>query len=151
MTHPLVGLPAPDFTLHDQDGITVTLSELRGTHVLLVFVPWAFSPVCTYEIEQLRDADDLNAAEARILVINCDSTFVNQEWAYQNKFVGTLLSDFWPHGAVAREYGVFDDETGRARRGTFHVNADGVVDWVLVNPTGDARDLSEYRKVLGLV
>ncbi len=151
MTHPLVGQPAPDFTLVDQDGISVALSDLRGTEVLLVFVPWAFSPVCTYEIEQLRDADDINEAEARVLIINCDSTFVNQEWAYQNKFMGTLLSDFWPHGEVARAYDVFDAETGRARRGTFHVTTDGIIDWVLETPTGDARDLSEYRKVLGLV
>jgi peroxiredoxin len=151
VTHPLVGQAAPDFTLVDQDGISVTLSDLRGTETLVVFVPWAFSPVCTYEIEQLRDADDINESAARVLIINCDSTFVNQEWAYQNKFVGTLLSDFWPHGEVARAYDVFDEKTGRARRGTFHITANGIVDWVLETPTGDARDLSEYRKVLGLV
>jgi len=151
VTHPLVGMTAPDFTLRDQDGLALTLSTLRGSEVLLVFVPWAFSPVCTYEIEQLRDADDLNAADARIVIVNCDSSFVNQEWAYQNKFDGTLLSDFWPHGEVSRAYGAFDEETGRSRRGTFHITAEGVVDWVLINPTGDARDLSEYRKVLGLI
>lgn len=151
MTHPLVGQPAPDFTLTDQDGLQLSLSSLRGDDVLLVFVPWAFSPVCTYEIEQLRDAPDIQESAARVLVINCDSKFVNQEWAYLNKFTGTLLSDFWPHGEVSRLYGVFDEETGRSKRGTFHVTADGTVDWVLVNPTGDARDLDEYRKVLGLV
>lgn len=151
MTHPLVGHAAPDFTLTDQDGVDVKLSALRGTEILLVFVPWAFSPVCTYELEQLRDAEDLLASDAKVFVVNCDSKFVNQEWAYQNKFPGTLLSDFWPHGAVSREYGVFDEERGRSRRGTFHITADGVVDWALVNPTGDARDLDAYRKVLGLV
>jgi len=151
VTHPLEGSVAPDFTLQDQDGISYTLSDLRGTEVLLVFVPWAFSPVCTYELEQLRDAEDIENSDAKVLIVNCDSNFVNQEWAYQNKFVGTMLSDFWPHGEVCRKYQVFDDETGRARRGTFHINADGVVDWVLVNPTGDARDLTEYRKVLNLV
>ncbi|WP_291378323.1 redoxin domain-containing protein [Demequina sp.] len=151
MTHPLVGHAAPEFTLSDQDGINVSLSALRGSDVLLVFVPWAFSPVCTYELEQLRDAEDLVASDAHVLVVNCDSKFVNQEWAHQNKFPGTLLSDFWPHGAVSREYGVFDEELGRSKRGTFHVNADGLIDWALVSPSGDARDLEEYRKVLGLV
>ncbi len=151
MTHPLVGRAAPDFTLSDQDGIDVSLSSERGRDVLLVFVPWAFSPVCTYELEQLRDAEDLVVSDAKVFVVNCDSKFVNQEWAYQNAFTGTLLSDFWPHGAVSRAYGVFDEESGRSKRGTFHINAHGVVDWVLVNPTGDARDLDEYRKVLGLV
>lgn len=150
MSHPLEGLQAPDFTLKDQDGLTVSLRQLRGSEALLVFVPWAFSPVCTYEIEQLRDAPDLTESGARVLVINCDSAYVNQEWAYQNKFVGTLLSDFWPHGEVSKAYGVFDEETGRSKRGTFHITADGTIDWVLVNPTGDARDLQEYRKVLGL-
>lgn len=151
MTHPLVGQPAPDFVLSDQDGIDVSSATLRGTEVLLVFVPWAFSPVCTYELEQLRDADDLAQSDAKVFVVNCDSKFVNQEWAYQNEFSGTLLSDFWPHGDVSRAYGVFDEELGRSKRGTFHINADGVVDWALVNPTGDARDLDAYRKVLGLV
>lgn len=151
MTHPLVGHTAPEFTLTDQNGIDVQSSALRGKEILLVFVPWAFSPVCTYELEQLRDAEDLLASDAKVFVVNCDSKFVNQEWAYQNNFPGTLLSDFWPHGAVSREYGVFDEELGRSKRGTFHINGDGVVDWALVNPTGDARDLDAYRQVLGLV
>ena len=148
MSHPLEGQLAPDFTLKDQDGVSFTLSELRGSEVLVVFVPWAFSPVCTYEIEQLRDAQDLESQGAKVVVINCDSMIVNQEWAYQNKFMGTLLSDFWPHGEVSKFYGVFNEEAGRARRGTFHVTAEGIVDWVLVNPMGDARDLDLYRQVL---
>lgn len=150
MTHPLVGDAAPDFSLPDQDGVTVSLADLKGTDALIVFVPFAFSPVCTYELEQLRDADDLTSADARIVVVNCDSTYVNQEWAYQNKFAGTLLSDFWPHGEMSKRYGVFDETLGRSKRGSFHLNADGIIDWVLVNPTGDARDLELYRKVLGV-
>ncbi len=150
MTHPLVGHQAPDFSLSDQDGVPVSLTDLRGCEALIVFVPFAFSPVCTYELEQLRDASDLTAGGARILIVNCDSTYVNQEWAYQNKFEGTLLSDFWPHGAMSESFGVFDAELGRAKRGTFHIDASGMVDWALVNPTGDARDLAEYRKVLGV-
>jgi peroxiredoxin len=146
-----VGQPAPDFTLLDQDGVAVSLSDLRGAEALVVFIPYAFSPVCTYELEQLRDAEDLTSSDARILVISCDSTYVNQEWAYLNKFEGTLLSDFWPHGVVCQSYGVFDHELGRAKRGTFHIDANGIVDWVLVNPTGDARDLAQYRQVLGLI
>jgi len=151
VTHRLVGLPAPDFTLPDQDGMAVSLGDLRGAEALLVFIPYAFSPVCTYEIEQLRDAKDLAAANARIVIIDCDSTFVNQEWAYQNKFEGTLLSDFWPHGVVSRKYRVFDEDLGRAKRCSFHIDANGVVDWTLESPKGDARDLTEYRKVLGLI
>ncbi len=151
MTHPLVGQPAPDFALPDQDGVPVSGADLRGADALIVFVPFAFSPVCTYELEQLRDASELTAEGARIVIVNCDSTYVNQEWAYQNKFEGTLLSDFWPHGAMCESFGVFDAELGRAKRGSFHIDANGIVDWVLVSPTGDARDLAEYRKVLGVL
>ncbi|NTV39503.1 MAG: redoxin domain-containing protein [Demequinaceae bacterium] len=150
MTHPLVGQPVPEFSLPDQDGVRVSSTDLSGSDTLIVFVPFAFSPVCTYELEQLRDASDLTSAGARVVIVNCDSTYVNQEWAYQNKFEGTLLSDFWPHGAMCERFGVFDAELGRAKRGSFHVDANGIVDWVLVSPTGDARDLAEYRKVLGV-
>jgi peroxiredoxin len=126
------------------------LSDYRGGRVLVVFVPWAFSPVCTYEIEQLRDAPELAEAVSALVVINCDSMYVNQEWATQNSFEGTLLSDFWPHGETARAYGVFNEDRGQARRGSFLIDADGIVAWVLENPEGDARDLSLYRQALGL-
>lgn len=150
MSHPLIGRPAPEFALRDQNGRTVRLSDFRGGKVLMVFVPWAFSPVCTYEIEQLRDAPDLGEAVAALLVVNCDSMYVNQEWADRHGFHGTLLSDFWPHGETARAYGVFNEERGQARRGTFLINELGVVEWVLENPEGDARDLALYRQALGL-
>lgn len=150
MTHPVVGQPAPLFELRDHNGGTVRLEDLRGSTVLLVFVPWAFSPVCTYEIEQLRDAHDVRDAVDNVLIINCDSMFVNQEWADRNDYDGQLLSDFWPHGATATAYGVFNEERGQARRGTFFINADGVVEWVVENPDGSPRDLERYRELLGL-
>ncbi len=150
MTHPLLGQLAPDFSVRDHQGRSITLSDLRGRPVLLVFVPWAFSPVCTYELEQLREADDVRAAVGELLVVNCDSMYVNQEWAEANSFDAPLLSDFWPHGEVSRAYGVFDEERGRAQRGTFLIDAHGVVQWVLENPDGSPRDLALYREALGL-
>jgi len=59
-----------------------------------------------------------------------------------------LLSDFWPHGAVATQYGVFDPERGIANRGTFIIDKDGIVRWKVVNPVLQARDLAEYSKAL---
>ena len=150
MTHSLLGMPAPDFDLKDQNGRTVSLSTLRGGRVLVVFVPWAFSPVCTYEVEQLRDAADVQAAVSALLIINCDSMYVNQEWAEQNTFEGVMLSDFWPHGQTAQAYGVFNAERGLANRGTFLIAADGTVEWVLESPEGTPRDLAAYRTALGL-
>jgi peroxiredoxin len=143
-------MPAPDFELKDQNGRTVALSALRGGRVLVVFVPWAFSPVCTYEVEQLRDAADVRAAVSELLIVNCDSVYVNQEWAEQNNFEGVMLSDFWPHGETAQAYGVFNEERGLANRGTFLIDADGVVEWVLESPQGTPRDLDAYREALGL-
>lgn len=124
--------------------------DLQGQRLLLVFVPWAFSPVCTYEIEQLRDASDIRGAVDQILIVNCDSIYVNQEWAEQNNYDDVLLSDFWPHGQVASAYGVFNEDRGQARRGTFLIDAEGTVEWVLENPDGSPRDLQLYREALGV-
>lgn len=150
MTHPLLGRPAPEVELRDQNGATVRLADLRGGRVLLVFTPWAFSPVCTYEVEQLRDATDIHEAVARILVVNCDSMFTNQEWADREGVTDSVLSDFWPHGEVSRAYGVFDEERGRSRRGSFLIDAEGTVEWVLESPDADPRDLARYREALGI-
>jgi len=148
VTHPLVGSRVPDFSLRDHNGREVSPATLAGASALLVFVPWAFSPVCTYELEQLRDASDVREQVGQLVVINCDSMYVNQEWADANAFDSPVLSDFWPHGEVSRAFGVFDEERGRARRGTFCLDADGVVRWVVENPDGSPRDLELYRAEL---
>jgi len=146
---PAVGALAPDFTLADTHGSPVTLSALRGSPVVVVFVPFAFSGICTSELCELRD--NLGAFEdagARVLVVSCDPAPAQRAWAEQEGYRFDLLSDFWPHGEVARAYGVFDDERGRALRGSFLVDADGVLRWSVVNPAGQARDLGAYRAAL---
>jgi peroxiredoxin len=144
-----VGDPAPDFTLPDTHGSPVTLSELRGTPVVVVFVPFAFSGVCTGELCELRDNIELfEATGTRLLVISCDPLYSLRAWAEQEGYGFDLLSDFWPHGEAATAYGVFDAERGLARRGSFLVDVDGVVRWAVVNPAGRARDLAGYREAL---
>ncbi|GAA2722559.1 peroxiredoxin [Cellulomonas aerilata] len=144
-----VGDPAPDLTLPDTHGSPVTLSELRGAPVVLVFVPFAFSGVCTGELCELRDNIELfDSAGARLLVVSCDPTYALRAWAEQEGYGFDLLSDFWPHGQAATAYGVFDTERGRAVRGSFLVDADGVIRWAVVNPPGQARDLAGYRTAL---
>jgi mycoredoxin-dependent peroxiredoxin len=59
-----------------------------------------------------------------------------------------MLSDFWPHGGVARSYGVFDEGRGLATRGTFIIDKSGVVRWKVINAIPQARDLAEYQKAL---
>lgn len=146
---PGVGDPAPDFELQDQHGTPVRLSSLRGGNVLLVFYPLAFSGVCTGELDVIRDQllPGLGA-DTRVLAISVDSMFALRAWADARGYSFTLLSDFWPHGAVARSYGVFDDERGVAVRGSFVVDREGVVRWKVVNPIGEARDVEAYRKAL---
>ncbi|MBA9004453.1 MULTISPECIES: peroxiredoxin [Thermomonospora] len=147
---PGVGDVAPDFELRDQHGTPVRLSSLRGEHnVLLVFYPLAFSGVCTGELDVIRD-ELLPAlgADTRVLAVSVDSMFALRAWADARDYAFGLLSDFWPHGAVARSYGVFDDERGVAVRGSFVVDREGVVRWKVVNAIGEARDIDEYRKAL---
>ncbi len=144
-----VGDVAPDFELRDQHGSPVRLSAQRGGKVVLVFYPLAFSGVCHGELSALRD-EFLPAAgeDVRVLAVSVDSMFALRAWSDQERYTFPLLSDFWPHGGVARAYGVFDDEKGVAMRGTFVIDAEGVVRWKVVNPMPSARDISEYHKAL---
>jgi len=144
-----VGVPAPDFELVNQFGEPVRLSELRGRAVVLVFFPFAFSGICTGELCEIRDNLALfEDADAVVLGVSVDSKFAQRAYAEREGYTFDLLADFWPHGAVAEQYGVFDPESGMARRGTFIIDADGIVRYVVVNPRGQARDFAEYRSAL---
>jgi peroxiredoxin len=141
-----VGDVAPEFTLPDQDKQQVSLAELRGTPVLLVFYPFAFSGICTGELCQLRD--ELSAytdAGVRVLAISTDPVFSLKAFREKEGFEFPLLSDFWPHGTVAQAYGVFNEKAGMALRGTFLVAADGAVAFAEVNQPGDAREQSGWK------
>jgi peroxiredoxin len=141
---------APDFELKDQHGSPVRLSSFQGTkNVVLVFYPLAFSGVCTGELCALRDDfPEVNREDVELLTVSVDSTFVLRTWADRDNFDFSLLSDFWPHGEVAKLYGVFDEDKGVATRGTFIIDKAGVIRWKVVNPIPQARDIAEYTKVL---
>ena len=146
---PAVGDAAPDFELLNQFGEPVRLSELRGRNVVLVFFPFAFSGICTGELCEIRDNLALfEDADAVVLGISVDSKFAQRAYAEKEGYAFDLLADFWPHGAVAEQYGVFDAESGMAKRGTFIIDAGGIVRYVVVNPRGQARDFTEYRAAL---
>lgn len=146
MSHPLVGAAAPEFAMTDTHGRTVTSESLAGTAYMLVFVPFAFSDTCTNELIDLRGAEDLlNRDGLKVIVVSCDSVYTLKAWADTHSYRAELLSDFWPHGEVSRQYGVFNPRKGLATRGTFLVDAAGVVRWAIVNPEGEARDLADYR------
>jgi mycoredoxin-dependent peroxiredoxin len=145
-----IGDVAPDFELKDQHGTPVTLAGFRGKkNVVLVFYPLAFSGVCTGELCQMRDSfPEADRDDVEVMTVSVDSVFAHKKWADTEGFQFELLSDFWPHGAVAKLYGVFDDEKGLATRGTFIIDKNGVVHWKVVNAIPQARDLADYQKAL---
>jgi peroxiredoxin len=146
-----VGDAAPDFTLKDQDGNDVTLSLFRGSrNVVLVFYPFTFTGVCEGELCALRDdKPEYDDADAQLLALSCDSRFAQQQWAQQQGFTFPVLSDFWPHGAVARAYGVFNEQLGCANRATFVIDKGGkIVDTFAAPDLGTAREKSSYESGL---
>ncbi|MFN4000913.1 peroxiredoxin [Microcella sp.] len=147
---PAVGSVAPDFTLRDQFGQSVTLSSFRGgSAVAIVFFPLAFTGTCTGELCELRDNLAMfRAAGVRLVGISVDSTATLREFAERESYDFTLLADFWPHGEVARRYGAFIDEKGFATRLTVLVDAQGVVRASFVVPPGEARPLAAYREAI---
>jgi mycoredoxin-dependent peroxiredoxin len=146
----LIGASAPDFELPDQHGRRWQLSEAHGRGALLVFFPFAFTGVCTGELRALRDEVTPSLPDDMLMAaVSCDSMFALRVFAEREGLDFPLLSDFWPHGAVASSYGVFDAERGCAIRGSFLVDADGIVRWSVINAMPDARDVADYRRALG--
>jgi peroxiredoxin len=145
-----IGDEAPDFELKDQHGQTVRLSSLRGEKAaLVVFYPWAFSGTCSGELQALQERQgELVSDDLAVLTVSTDPMYALRAFADQHGFTFPLLSDFWPHGAVASAYGVLSDEVGIALRGTFLVDKQGVVRWSVVNDIPDARDIDEYKKAV---
>ncbi len=145
-----VGQQAPDFELKDQHGTPVRLSDFQGRrNVVLVFYPLAFSGVCSGELGTLRDDfPEVTGGDVELITVSVDSTFVLRTWADRDGFAFSMLSDFWPHGAVAKLYGVFDADKGVATRGTFIIDKSGVIRWMVMNPIPQARDIAEYKKAL---
>lgn len=150
---PTVGEPAPDFTLENQNGEKTTLSSLRGAkNVLVVFYPFAFSGICTGELCAIRDdIAGYQNDDVQVLAVSCDPKFSLRAWADAERYDFPLLSDFWPHGEVARRYGVLLEDFGMATRGSFLVDREGVLRWAVVNGPGQARDLGAYREALAAV
>jgi peroxiredoxin len=140
---------APDFELADQHGESVSLRGIldSGRAALIVFLPFAFSGVCTGELEAMREEQDgLRNERVETVVVSCDSIYALRVFAEREQIDYSLLSDYWPHGEVARAYGVFAEERGCALRGSFLVGTDGTIAWRVVNQIPFARDVGEYLR-----
>ena len=147
---PPVGAEAPDFELRSHHGEPTRLSDFRGTKsVIVLFYPYAFSGTCTGELCEIRD--DLSTFQndaVQVLAVSCDPVHSLRAFAEKEGYQFPLLSDFWPHGATATAYGVFDERFGAAIRGSFLVDPSGVVRWSVINGIGEARDLAGYQAAL---
>ena len=145
-----IGSMAPDFELVNQHGQKISLSSYQGKkNVVVIFYPFAFSGICTGELCALRD--DLAAFQndkVELISISCDPMYANKVFAEQEGYKFQVLSDFWPHGAIAKAYGVFDENRGCATRGSFIIGTDGKIKWMVVNGLGEARNIAEYKAAL---
>lgn len=145
-----VGETAPEFSLHDQNNEEVALSAFRGDKaVLVIFYPLAFTGICTGELCAVRD--DLGAFQnddVQVVTISVDSPYSHKIFSEREGYEFPLLSDFWPHGAVAQSYGVFNETTGFANRGTFLVDKQGIVRFAEMNSPGEGRDPQAWREAI---
>jgi len=144
-----IGQAAPDFEIMNQHGEKVSLAEFKGLkNVVIMFYPFAFSGKCTGELCALRD--DLSSFqndEVQLLAISCDHMFSQRAFAEEEGYKFPLLTDFWPHGAVAKAYGVFDEVHGCAVRGSFLIDLQGILRWQ-VNSGRDVRNIEDYRAAI---
>jgi len=135
------GERAPEFDLEVKHGERVRLSDFRGrSNVLLVFHPFAFTPVCEEEARDLQEnLESFRNAQTEIVFVSCDSAPTRQAWRRELGAEYTFASDFWTHGAAAKTYGVFNETNGAPYRGTFLIDKDGVVIWSLVKTRDERR------------
>jgi len=136
------GDKAPDFDLEGARGERVRLADYHGRkNVLLVFHPFAWTSICTEEAQDLQqNLATFHDADTEVVLVSCDPAPSRQAW---RKAIGAdyeFPSDFWSHGAAAKAYGVFDEETGAPLRGTFLIDKTGTVIWSLVNDAATRRD-----------
>ena len=146
-----IGQEAPDFELKGHGADKKKLSDYRGEQaVALVFYPFTFTGVCQGELCQLRDDfSEFEQAGVQVMAISCDTAPAQKKWAEDQGFNFPVLSDFWPHGEVAKAYGVFNDAIGAASRATFLIGKDGVVVDTFESPDlGTAREKSRYQEAI---
>ena len=145
-----IGSAAPDFELSDQHGEKVSLSSFKGKkNVVVLFIPFAFTGTCTGELCARRDdLAPFQNESVQLHAISCDSMFTQRIFAEQEGYKFPVLADFWPHGAAAKAYGIFNEELGCAMRGTFIIDKEGILRWQIVNGLGDARNIADYKTAI---
>lgn len=146
-----IGQQAPDFELKDTDNNPVALSSFRGEQpVLVVFYPFTFTGVCEGELCAIRDDfAEFEAKGVQVLAISCNARHAQGLWKEQQGYQFPVLSDFWPHGAAAQAFGVFNEDLGCAMRYSFLIGTDGtIVDVFGSDELGTPRQAARYTEAL---
>ena len=148
-----IGSLAPAFSLLDQDRNVVTLNGLEGRKTVIVFIPFPFTGICDGEACAIRDnLTALSGLGASVVAITCHAVQINKKWSDENGFTFPVLSDFWPHGTVATDYGAFNEKVGVANRMSFVLDADGVVRAIVDSGSlGTAREFADYTDALNRI
>lgn len=134
---PAIGEQAPDFTLHSTPDQTISLSQLRGHPVVLAFYPADWSPVCGDQMSLYNELlSEFRRFRAAVIGISVDGAWCHAAFALDRKLHFPLLSDFEPKGAVSRLYGVYQSPEGISERALFVIDAEGIVRWSYVSPSG---------------
>jgi len=145
-----VGTQAPELSIADQHGAKVKLDEFRGKRAILSFHPLAFTSVCAKQMKALEETrDEFTRANAIALGISVDAVPAKHAWAKELGIKHTqLLSDFWPHGAVADSYGIFRKEGGFSERAVVIIDEEGIVVFSKVYPMSEVPDMGEILEEL---
>lgn len=129
------GTVAPDFTLNATPDQTLSLSELKGRPVILAFYPADWSPVCGDQMALYNQLlPTFKEYDATLVGISVDSVWCHQAFAQARNLHFSLLADFEAKGAVARQYGVYDNQHGACKRALFVIDRDGMIAWSYVSP-----------------
>ena len=136
------GQQAPEFDLQVDGATRITNADFLGEkNVLLVFHPYAFTGICEAEACDIQDnLERYREADTEVVFISCDPWPARQAWKKELGHDYTSASDFWPHGAVAKAYDIFEETRGVSTRGTFMIDKSGTVAWALVHDLGDRRE-----------
>lgn len=135
------GDKAPEFDLEVEGGERIRLSDYLGRrNVLLVFHPFAFTAMCEEEALDLQEnLESFRNADTEVVFVSCDPAPARQAWRRQLGAEYAFASDFWSHGAAAKDYGVFNERNGAPVRGTFLIDKEGTIVWSLVKDPGTRR------------
>jgi peroxiredoxin len=130
------GTRAPDFTLRDQDGNEVSLSDFAGRKLLLVFYPLDFSPVCSDQLSIYQEVlGEIESKGATLVGVSVDSVFCHQAFRDHRGLTMPLLADFHPKGEMSSAYGAYRDDRGSTNRSLVLIDEKGTVAWSYASPS----------------